>query len=327
MEEHTNGPDPEAASSTDREPLMVRVAAAMAEAAAVTKGSENKEQGYKFASAEAILGAVRVPLLERGIVLIPSVLSIDEKEITARSGSKGTRIVVDVAFTFTDGREELVANWRGEGQDYGDKALGKAFTNAVKTFIRSAWLLPTEHDDPEASSPGERVGASELPVWALESSKARYSEAWIALAGIVGEERTAEFIGALGGKWGYLPDGAVAIIKAIVATIHTELDPHGLPEVIDSSAAAHAASAAQEAATEPEPAEATSEAPETPREDESGPVVIDFDALGKLPVAQQLALLKTNGCICNDPLAQKAEHPSYATACPILGHGQHEQGA
>ena len=96
MEEHTNGPDPEAASSTDREPLMVRVAAAMAasstdreplmvrvaaamaEAAAVTKGSENKEQGYKFASAEAILGAVRGPLLKRGIVLIPSVLSIDE---------------------------------------------------------------------------------------------------------------------------------------------------------------------------------------------------------------------------------------------------------
>jgi hypothetical protein len=162
------------ATTVNAPTLAERIAEAMSEAGEVTKSATNTEQKYKYATAEAILGAIRGPLFARGVLLAPDLENVEEQEITSSRGTKGTRAIAHVTFTFTDGRESLVCRWRGEGQDYGDKAYGKAYTNAIKTFIRSAWLLPTEHDDPEASPSGDRMASDDPSPAALNELKRQY---------------------------------------------------------------------------------------------------------------------------------------------------------
>lgn len=172
-------------------PLAARLAEAMAAAAEVTKSSRNTDQGYNYASAEVILAAVRKPLLERGIILIPQPRSIEEREVQFRRGT-GTLATVTVDFTFIDGltSERLVIEgWVGQGQDSGDKAVGKAYTSAIKTFIRAAWLLPTEDPTGEQQERVPSAGADPLGSRADEETRVA---AVNALTKIVGEERVTD---------------------------------------------------------------------------------------------------------------------------------------
>lgn len=286
---------------TKRETLATRVAEAMAETEAVAKTGENKDQGYKFASAEAILSAARGPLLKRGIILIPSVLDVVEQEIQSRGGAKGSRVIIHIRFSFTDGVETLEQDWRGEGQDYGDKAYGKAYTNAVKTFIRTAWMLPTEHDDPEASDPGQRA-AQQAPAWQQQITKAKYDEAWEALASTIGEERTAALVAAITETWGYLPNGYAALAKAFVGHLQAELQPYGLDDVV---------AAAQSQLVEDQVAE---------QDDAPAPGTIEAPDLPSDP-AKAFGTLKAAGCTCPDPIGVRSEKPQLDPRCPISGHG------
>ena len=43
----------------------------------------------------------------------------------------------------------MECEWAGQGDDPADKGLGKAYTNAIKTFLREQFLIP-QGDDPEA---------------------------------------------------------------------------------------------------------------------------------------------------------------------------------
>lgn len=324
-------PEQEAAPiKVDESTFYGRIAAAMLEAKKVTKSSRNTSQNYNFASAETILDATREALLKRAIVLLPSVTGVEEHEIESNSGTAGTRVVLDMKFTFLghgDG-EKWECSWKGEGQDYGDKAYGKAYTNALKTFIRSAWLLPTEHDDPEGSDPGTRRAkgsdAPPLPVWAQQASKERWAEGWEHLSGLIGEEQAAAFAEQIGGAWGYVPDGAIAIIKAISGFVHAELGPHGLGQAIDSARDSRAAVKAQETAAEapdaPSPEPTPESAPEEPAGPAPGSIDIDLAPLGN-NTAEKLRILKVNGCTCEDPLAQMSETPTFQAECPIKGHG------
>jgi hypothetical protein len=274
--------------------LAEKVAAAMSEAAEVTKSSRNTEQGYNFASAEAILAAVRAPLLKRGVLLIPSEGQYETEEIQARSGAKGQRVTVTVTFRFTDGRDELlIPGWRGVGQDYGDKAAGKAYTNALKTLIRTAWLLPTEHDDPERSSPGENVGASpaELPKWARKTER---PEAWLAaLERHVGSASSLAAWQGMENALGYVPDVAIQVARLIA----------GLLDRAQAEDAAHEP-------TEPPPSD-----------DEGGVTLEEARRLAERPgpgtvkapenlspdPAKATAELKAAGCSCPSPIAAQHE--------------------
>lgn len=311
-------------TTTATPPLAARIAEAMAETEAVAKTGENKDQGYKFASAEAILAAARGPLLRRGIILTPSVVDVDEREIQSRGGTKGSRVIIQVRFTFTDGIETLESDWRGEGQDYGDKAFGKAYTNAVKTYIRTAWLLPTEHDDPEASSPGDRAGGQQ-PAWQREITKAKYDEAWQALAGTIGESRTAELVAAVTQTWGYLPNGFSALAKAFAGHLHAELGPHGLADLIAAAKAAEEEAREGRQQTEAETSEAAAEEQATIAEADAEPQrpgagTVEPLELPKDP-AKAFGMLKAAGCTCPDPIGIRSEKPQHDAECPIVGHG------
>lgn len=313
-----------AAAAAAPAPLVTAIALAMAEAGEVTKSSTNVDQGYKFASAEAILGAVRLPLLTRGVLLTAHPRTYEEREITARSGSKGTLIVVGLDFTFRNGAgEELViGDWRGIGQDYGDKAIGKAYTNAAKTFVRTNWLLPTEHDDPEASPSGERVAAADTPAWAKDATRARLKKLGENLEPLIGVDAARELVQAVKGNLGVFPDVLVTFSGAIRSRMPADADLTDAERLIRETEAAEAAAdlaaqAAAEAPDEEPPPDAgipiDDDDPPPPEGPPAGSVIVE--EIPENP-AKAVGVLKAAGCICDDPLGD-----THADACPISGHG------
>lgn len=133
--------------------LYRKLAEVAAEVTHVAKDGTNTFHNYRYTTAETMLTAIRGPLTARHVVLLPSVASIAEREITTAKGGSSTITTVQVHFTFVDAEsgETHECSWAGQGDDPGDKGLGKAYTNAIKTFLREAFMLPMG-DDPEADS-------------------------------------------------------------------------------------------------------------------------------------------------------------------------------
>lgn len=157
-----------------KRPLLARIAEAMAEAQAVAKDKRNTQANYNYASVEAVLAEVRAPLFHRGILLMPHPQEYTEEAITSKGGGHGIRLILKVDFEFVDGETGdtyRVKDWRGEAEDYNGKVYGKAFTDAVKTFCRIGWLLPTNADE---GGPGQERAVVEKAVpWTGDVRKLR----------------------------------------------------------------------------------------------------------------------------------------------------------
>lgn len=117
----------------------------------VPKDGTNTFHKYRYTTAETMLRAIRRPLAEQGVILLSSKTGISERDIQTAKGGTSTITTVEVRYTFIDAAtgEREVLDWSGRGDDPADKGLGKAYTNAVKTFLREQFLLPMG-DDPEA---------------------------------------------------------------------------------------------------------------------------------------------------------------------------------
>ena len=131
--------------------LFAKLAAVVEEVSGVEKDGRNDFHKYDYATAEAIMRAIRGPLATRKVALIPSLLTHEERESVSEKGKKSTLTTVRIRFTFADGEtgETHECEWAGTGDDPGDKGLYKAYTGAIKTFLRETFLLPAG-DDPEA---------------------------------------------------------------------------------------------------------------------------------------------------------------------------------
>lgn len=151
-------------SETKRSSLHAKLAEVGQAVTHVEKDGKNSFHKYDYASATAVLAAIRKPLFERGVTVTPSVERVDDREYTTAGGKASVVTTVTVKFTFVDSetgeREEHV--WAGRGDDNADKGLSKAYTSAVKTFILEAFLLPTG-DDPEADAETDKRAAQRQP--------------------------------------------------------------------------------------------------------------------------------------------------------------------
>lgn len=307
--------------------LVSRIAEAMNEAAEVTKSATNEHHGYKYASAEAMLKAVRGPLFERSIILTTHLVGHRE----APAGGKSIRTTVLVDFVFRDGLSAEVLRidgWQGSADDTQDKGIGKAYTSAIKTFLRTQWLLPTEHDDPEKVTPPN------LPAWSAPLTEEDGRRLFVqALADLTGEENAAKAFDLtarhLGGPVPRVAADVVHIAAtAVRASLQAELeraraaqgDPSVPPEQRDADAQAWAGEPAaddadrQETAGEPEPE------PIPPASVED-PLMAAMQRGEQIPQdpAKQAAALRKAGCICKpSPFPAEGEGDP---ACPIIGHG------
>lgn len=140
--------------------LYGKIATVVQQVEEVAKRGHNDHFNYDYATAEDILKVLRVPLADQNVALMCSLGSIDERAYTTSGGKESVITTAHVEFCFVDGDtgEQHRCTWAGQGDDPADKGLGKAYTNAIKTFLRSAFMLP-QGDDPEADSrTDERAG-------------------------------------------------------------------------------------------------------------------------------------------------------------------------
>lgn len=136
---------PEQTSSIYKKLLNVMKAIGVLE-----KRGQNRSQGYDYLMAEDVLEEVRQKFGEVGLVLLPTCKT---QEIISGQTQKGTanyltRVEMEYTICDVDTGERLTLSWQGLGQDTGDKGLYKAYTGAIKYFLRNLLLIPTT-DDPE----------------------------------------------------------------------------------------------------------------------------------------------------------------------------------
>ena len=128
---------------TKERTLAERIIAVAEKLGAIGKDKKNAHFGYNYASAEKFIEAVREPMLEEGLILIPN-FAADWADT-----AKGHTARLQARYTITDGKEEISASVCGEGVDNGDKSIYKAMTGAHKYMLRLLFNLPMV-DDPEA---------------------------------------------------------------------------------------------------------------------------------------------------------------------------------
>src|SRR5262252_246499 len=117
----------------------------------IPKRGHNDFFNYDYATEADVADAVRKALVAEGVLLIPSVVSVREREVLTRRNQKEIVTTVTMRFTFIDGEHggSLTFRMSGAGQDGGDKGIMKAITAATKYAALKSLCLPTG-DDPEA---------------------------------------------------------------------------------------------------------------------------------------------------------------------------------
>lgn len=122
--------------------LSAKLAAAIQAVDRIGRDGTNTHFNYSYTSAEQVYRVIRGPLLENGLVIVPSV---------AESTTAGQTTITKLHLRIidTDTGESLEAFWMGEGQDKQDKGPYKAATGGMKTWLKHLFLLPAD-DDPES---------------------------------------------------------------------------------------------------------------------------------------------------------------------------------
>lgn len=118
------------------------LAAIAAVSGQVPKSGFNKHQNYKYVMEKDLMEAVRVALIDQGLLILPSV------EFVSRAGDI-TTVRTKHTIIDTESGESVEAWSAGEGRDTGDKAVYKAITGATKYFLSKTFLIYGV-DDPEA---------------------------------------------------------------------------------------------------------------------------------------------------------------------------------
>lgn len=152
--------------------LVRKLASVMGASERVAKNGFNKFHNYAYATESDITAAVRAEMATQGVMMIPTVESIEWSEVTTKNGGKERLCTVHWLFTLLDADSESKIEFRniGQGQDAGDKSFYKAATGAVKYALLKLFLIPTG-DDPESASPEADHRPTPEEVAAAEAAK------------------------------------------------------------------------------------------------------------------------------------------------------------
>lgn len=116
----------------------------------VEKGGHNQKQNYSYTKAEDVIRIVRDTALKQGVLFQSKVDKIEVN--TFQVNNRDSFLVTAyLDFCLTDGHESVGGSFAGQGWDFGDKALNKAYTSALKYFLLHYFFIPTG-DDPEVVS-------------------------------------------------------------------------------------------------------------------------------------------------------------------------------
>lgn len=131
-----------------------KIIAVMADIDSISKGRDNKQQGYKFRGIDDVYNALHKVFATHGVFTVPTVLDEKTEIKTTKSGTELIYRILKIKFTFfAEDGSSFDAIVIGEGMDSGDKASNKAMAVAHKYALLQVFAIPTEEPkDPENDS-------------------------------------------------------------------------------------------------------------------------------------------------------------------------------
>lgn len=141
---------------------MVRVKSQMSKTG-LTKGRDAPAVmgGYKFRGIDDLYNALCEVEAQEGVMVYPRVVAERTEYQTNEKGKLQTHVHITMEFKFVsmkDGSSEI-ASAIGEGIDSGDKASGKAQSNAMKFGHLEVYKIPTEGLSPDIETDATQVGS------------------------------------------------------------------------------------------------------------------------------------------------------------------------
>lgn len=137
----------------------------------ISKESRNAQQGFNFRGIDAVMGAVGPALRKHGVTVVPIVIDDSSERYETAKGGKMVNRTVKMQFTVYGPRGDHFGGITyGEAADSGDKAMTKAESVALRTFLLQALMIPTDDPDPDSES-HERASSPVKP--AAKAGKAK----------------------------------------------------------------------------------------------------------------------------------------------------------
>ncbi|MCE5294134.1 MAG: ERF family protein [Chlamydiales bacterium] len=125
--------------------IYQRINQVMMEVESVQKEDKKVNGQYTFVSHDAVARALHKPMVNAGIVMIPTTKSM------VQNGNR-TEITMEISFiNIDDPTDKVVVEYTGYGIDPQDKGIGKAISYAVKYALLKVFCLET-NDDVERDS-------------------------------------------------------------------------------------------------------------------------------------------------------------------------------
>lgn len=170
--------------------IYQRINSVMKEVSYIQKENKKVNGQYTFVSHDAVVRALQGPLVENGIVLVPSVASLNQ------DGNR-TTVKMQLDFVNMDQPEDRISIFAyGYGIDTQDKGVGKAISYAVKYGLLKQFCLETGDDVEKDSTeyvPQEALVNNEIIKQALHERKKLILE----LAGKENKEALTNYISEL----------------------------------------------------------------------------------------------------------------------------------
>lgn len=138
-------------------------AAVMADVQSIEKGEFNKEQGFKFRGIDAVMDVVGPALRRHGVIVVPTATDLHSETYATSKGTQMRNVTATMCYrVYGPGGDYFEGTSYGEAADAGDKAVTKAQSVALRTFLLQALMVPTGDVDPDSAS-HERATAPRRP--------------------------------------------------------------------------------------------------------------------------------------------------------------------
>ena len=139
-----------------RAALAKKILTVQSELGTLFKDGFNQKQNYAFVSYELVNSRLRDVLPRIGLVIIPGITRVQERDVQGRSGMV-TRTLIEGTLTLVDCDTGFAMTQQiaGADNDTAGKSLGKAFTEMVKRAEMKLFHVTTiEERDPDAEGLG-----------------------------------------------------------------------------------------------------------------------------------------------------------------------------
>ena len=153
---------PASAQNDLRAALAKKILTVQSDLGTLYKDGVNEKQRYAFVSYELMNARLRNVLPRIGLVIIPAITRVQERDVQGRNGLV-TRTLIEGTLTLVDCDTGFAMSQpiAGADNDTAGKSLGKAFTEMVKRAEMKLFHVTTiEERDPDAEGLGLYGGAN-----------------------------------------------------------------------------------------------------------------------------------------------------------------------